>query len=187
LSEENVRAKIRTGDIASATATVLLLYGAEVFGFLAGVLDDLDAARDVYASFRERLWRGLGTFRWNCALRTWSYAIARDELARYRESGSRAAPPPASEDDFPRTTAEPAGEVAILALRRQLVPEEREILILRVDRELPWREIALAFLGCATSEDALEREAARLRHRFHEIKKRLAKAAEEQGIPYPAD
>src|SRR5258708_8381912 len=68
LSEENVRAKIRTGDIASATATALLLYGADVFGFLARVLDDLDAARDVYSSFSERLWKGLSSFQWNCTL-----------------------------------------------------------------------------------------------------------------------
>jgi DNA-directed RNA polymerase specialized sigma24 family protein len=199
LSEDNVRARIRNGDIANATATALLLHGAEVFAFLAGVLDDPEAARDVHASFCDRVGNGLGRFGWTCCLRTWMYAVARGELARHREGprlrardrdpGAANSPPPLSQPPMtaPAPTPRTMAREAVLALRRHLAPEEREIFILRFDRELPWREIALAFLGGAGSEGAIEAESQHLQRRFQEMRRRLAKIAAERGLPSPLD
>jgi len=53
--------------------------------------------------------------------------------------------------------------------------EDRELLILRIDRELSFDEIAVLFVEdpSTTDEPSLRREAARLRKRFQLIKDQL--------------
>jgi RNA polymerase sigma-70 factor (ECF subfamily) len=71
------------------------------------------------------------------------------------------------------------------ALRDELSVDDRTLLILRVDRDLPWDEIARAFLAdpeAVADEDRLRREAARLRKRFQLVKGRLAERAREEGL-----
>jgi RNA polymerase sigma-70 factor (ECF subfamily) len=57
------------------------------------------------------------------------------------------------------------------ALRRQLPAEDQQLLILRVNRELSWTEIAMV-LG----------EATRLRKRFQLAKERLRALARQDGL-----
>jgi DNA-directed RNA polymerase specialized sigma24 family protein len=60
-------------------------------------------------------------------------------------------------------------------LRDSLEPEDRELLVLRVSREMSWREVAEVLSSEAEpSAAALERDAARLRKRFERIKQTLA-------------
>ena len=58
------------------------------------------------------------------------------------------------------------------------------ILVLRVDRDLPWDEVALAFVddpeGC--SDKDRKTEAARLRKRYQHVKERLAERARKEGL-----
>jgi len=58
------------------------------------------------------------------------------------------------------------------------------LLILRVDRDLSWRDIARAFLADPESSDegAMAREAARLRKRYQLVKRQLTKRAREEGL-----
>jgi RNA polymerase sigma-70 factor (ECF subfamily) len=80
----------------------------------------------------------------------------------------------------------------VRALREQLTPEERELLVLRVDRGLDWREIArvLREQSSRSSEGApvddddaeLARDAAALRKRFERTKARLRELAERAGM-----
>jgi len=69
----------------------------------------------------------------------------------------------------------------LTALRDALPIDERTILILRIDRNLTWDEIALAFAESpeAVSEGDRKREAARLRKRFQLVKRRLVAQARE--------
>ena len=57
-------------------------------------------------------------------------------------------------------------------LREQLEPDDRTLLVLRVDRDLPWGEIA-SIVGT--------REAT-LRKRYERIKTRLRELAEAEGL-----
>jgi RNA polymerase sigma-70 factor (ECF subfamily) len=74
------------------------------------------------------------------------------------------------------------------ALREQLPELERELLILRVNRQLAWLEIA-RIMTEATTEAALnftdaelQTEAARLRKRFQKAKEKLRQLAEQAGL-----
>ena len=62
-------------------------------------------------------------------------------------------------------------------LRRTLSPEDQTLLILRVNRELSWKEVAQVL---STAEVPVDEPA--LRKRFERVKTRLRKLAEEQGV-----
>jgi RNA polymerase sigma-70 factor (ECF subfamily) len=192
LAERKVRSLLAKENLSGATAAALELYGAEVFGFVEGVLDDRGGANEVYSAFTERLWRGLSGFHWDCSLRTWSYVIARNELARYRSVQARrtaiqrpisrvpsvAAPEPSTRHPFQRTTF----TEAVARLRGELPDGDRDLLVLRVDRGLSWRDVALSFVGLDAPALTIERESVRLRQRFQLIKRQLKKVATAQGL-----
>ena len=69
-------------------------------------------------------------------------------------------------------------------LRQKLSPEERELLILRVDRGLAWNDLAsvLADDDQRLDEVDVAREAARLRKRFQVLKERLREMARRAGL-----
>jgi RNA polymerase sigma-70 factor (ECF subfamily) len=193
--EAAVRDALRAGDVVRATTEALNAYGAELFGFVVGVLDDYDAARDVYAAISERVWRALAEFSWRCSLRTWVYTIARNELARHHERAGRqrarnvplsAVPSPAVRA---RTTTRPFVRTTLRAafseLRRELSAEDRELLVLRVDRGMAWRDLALTFLGEGAEEGDVLRESTRLRKRLQLVKEKLTRAAASRGILPP--
>jgi RNA polymerase sigma-70 factor (ECF subfamily) len=54
--------------------------------------------------------------------------------------------------------------------------------VLRVDRGLAWDELARVFSEQDLDEEALTREAARLRKRFQLVKEKLKALAEREGI-----
>jgi hypothetical protein len=55
--------------------------------------------------------------------------------------------------------------------------------VLRVDRDLPWEELARIFLDEESpGEEALRRESARLRKRFQLVKGRLREMARAAGL-----
>ena len=69
-------------------------------------------------------------------------------------------------------------------LRERLAEDERDLLILRVDRELSWRDVAHAMLGPDDSpdEERVRRFEVTLRQRFTEVKRKLRELAEEEGL-----
>jgi RNA polymerase sigma-70 factor (ECF subfamily) len=62
-------------------------------------------------------------------------------------------------------------------LRAALDPEERTMLVLRVDKGLPWNEIATVL-----ARDGEEATPAALRKRFERLKAKLARLALEHGL-----
>ena len=68
-------------------------------------------------------------------------------------------------------------------LRDSLNPDDRVILVLRLDRGLSWNEVALVTLGEeGASAEALRRESARLRKRFQDLKEELRVRAQRAGL-----
>jgi RNA polymerase sigma-70 factor (ECF subfamily) len=63
-------------------------------------------------------------------------------------------------------------------LREQLDPEEHELLLLRLDRGLAWKDIARILGG----DDDVDARASALRKRFERAKQRLKKLAIEHGL-----
>jgi RNA polymerase sigma-70 factor, ECF subfamily len=69
-------------------------------------------------------------------------------------------------------------------LRESLPDDDQMLLILRVDRGMDFRELAVALADrdAGLAADEIDREAARLRKRFERVKARLRELAEEAGL-----
>ena len=146
--------------------------------------------------FTEDLWLGLPGFRWECSVRGWTYALARNAANRYLlDEGKRRKRTVhwdtsewMQEAARVQTRTQPYLQTPIKdrvrALRSRLAPEDQSLLLLRIGRKLSWRELAVAFSNPAEppSEAELERESARLRKRFSLATARLKELAREVGL-----
>jgi RNA polymerase sigma factor (sigma-70 family) len=193
-----VRAACDAGDFDGAAAAALQELGAEILGFLVGTVGDYDEASDAFALFSEKLWQSLRQFEWECSLRTWCYRLARNvviDLQRGAGAGKHHVEFSKAPEVFEmaarvRTTTMSAlrtgKRTALERLRDELPEEDRALLVLRVDRDLEWREVALVLTsegGTGLPDDvALARESARLRKRFQLVIKRLRAMAGERGL-----
>lgn len=194
--ESSIRASCASGNFVAATTEALRRYGPELLGFLLSFHEDYDVAGDAFAVFCERLWQTLPEFEWRCSLRTWCYRLARSvaidlqrgEARHGRQVGLSSAPEVLALAERTRTETlsflRTEKRTALERLRDELPEEDRTLLVLRVDRELEWREIALVLAGAPreTDEASLVREAARLRKRFQLVKDRLRSLARERGL-----
>ncbi len=138
-----------------ALALTLRRYEPELSSFLIGVHRDYDEAADAYALLTEDLWRGLPSYRAQGRFSAWVYTLARHASAKVLQRRQRrqqvplsqspealaaTAPEQTSTASFLRSSA----QELIESLRDRLTPEERTLLILRVDRQLSWQETAIA-------------------------------------------
>ena len=194
-TEDEVARLLRAGDIDAATTVALRGYGPEVLGFLAAVSRNEADARDAFSEFSEDLWKGLPRFAGNSSLRTWLYTIARRALWRVMNDPRRH---PDKNMPLSGVVEKVAAEVrestlthlrtavkdGFAQLRAQLPHDEQMLLVLRVDRDLAWRDIAgVMHEGPGELDDAArDREAAALRKRFERIKARLRELGEKAGL-----
>lgn len=185
--EALVRARAEGGAHGAAVTALVEGYGPEIVRYLAAVMraSDDDLA-EVFAMFCEDVVRGLPRFRFGSSVRTWSYTVARHALSRFtrgnRRRGRRITLP-AQLDDVAaeirtRTVSYLRTEVKdrLAQAREQLGPDAREILALRVDRQLGWREIAQILADEELDDDGLRRREQALRKRFETIKRQLKAA-----------
>src|SRR5581483_11651297 len=188
--EREIRTLFDRGDMQGAAAATVRGYGAEIFGFLVATHRSEQDASDIFSDFTEDLVKGLPKFAWACSMRTWAYTIARNAAHRFRRDSQRRAARRANESDLDDVAAKVRTEtLAFLKthnrtrleqLRDSLDPEDRELLILRVDRNLSWNDLALA-LNEEPPED-LAKESARLRKRFQLLKEKLRELAKKEGL-----
>lgn len=189
--ETQIQALRAAGDYEAATTLTLRTYGPELLALLKLRLHDLQEARDAFAWLAEDLWRGMPGFRGDSSLRTWSYAVARNVVRRYvdRELRARLQAIPLSQVSresalsVPLAVPDPSLE-RITRLRAQLTADEQDLLTLRIDKGMDYRDVALVMLydGKAPTDVELSREAARLRKRFQILKAKLRKLVEEEEV-----
>lgn len=172
--EVAIRERFEANDLHAAATLAIQGYGGEVCGYLAAILGDDELAREVFAEAAAEMWRDLSRFRWEASFRTWIYALARHRLAahlkrhgRQRTVGLSEAPESAAQHVPARTTTAPWRRTdvkdTVRRLRQSLSHTDRELLVLRIDRGMSWRQIAQIVGG---QEPAL-------RQRFGRIKDRL--------------
>jgi RNA polymerase sigma-70 factor, ECF subfamily len=173
---------VRAGRARDAANLLVGVHGRELQVFLHRVLGDVELVDEAYSATCERLWRGLPGFRWESSVRSWCYVIARREASRCRTRArargnettlSAAAAVPVSEK---LATVSTTRRAQLESLRAALSDEDRDLLVLRVEQDLAWKEIAAAFLEEDAAAELLEREAARLRQRFRAIRRTVAAA-----------
>ena len=195
LGEDAIRTACRAGDSRLATEEALRAYGAEIYGLLLSRHSG-DDADDAFSLFAERLFTKMGEFGFRCSMRTWVYLLARRASRDIRRMGPRAGTrvPLSEASGLNALVAKARTETqsllraetvsAFARLREELPEDDRELLVLRVDREMEWEDVALVFLGdeAVPSAEARKREASRLRKRFQLVKSRLKALALERGL-----
>ena len=187
--ESRIRELTEASRLRAALTCAIEGYGAEVLGYLHAVASAGIDADDAFSEVCERTWRGLPDFEWRSSFRTWMYAIARNVLRnRVRSSSGRRrvvsltdAPEIAEVAERVRTTTavylRTETKTRLQEVRASLDPDDRALLVLRVDRKLGWNEIAMVLCDEGDDDDAtVAREAARLRKRFERLKAKVTEA-----------
>jgi len=190
--EARVRARCEAGEIEDAVADAVRGYGEEVFSFIAARFANEDDAAEVFSQACEDLLSSLPTFRWRASLRTWFYRLARTAAVRYKRSplnrgDRRVALSNVSEIAYQvrsRTMAHLRTEVKdrVRALRDRLEEDDRQLLELRIDRDLSWNDIAEVLADDELEDADVARAAAAARQRFQKLKSKLRELAIADGL-----
>jgi RNA polymerase sigma-70 factor (ECF subfamily) len=185
--EEQLRRLAAGGDHRRTATLAVRAYGPEILGFLVAIHRDEEEASEVFAQFCEELWRSLPGFQMRASFRTWLYVLARhashrhSQRARRRQKERRLSECPEIEEIAERVRTatlsflRTAARDRLSEVRRALPVDDQELLILRVDKELEWSELACVFHeGSGELAGAeLLRGAARMRKRYQLLKDRL--------------
>jgi RNA polymerase sigma-70 factor (ECF subfamily) len=190
--ERELRARVEAGELERATTLAITSYGPELLGYLQAMSRDDDLASEAFAIACEQLWKHLARFRWDASLRTWLYQVARNALTRLRRMpGQRA------ERNIPLSLVTSIAEVqrqstaihqrtesknALRELRESLSPDDHELLLLRLDRGMAWKDIARATSDEELGAAALTARAAMLRKRYERVKAELREKAIAAGL-----
>jgi RNA polymerase sigma-70 factor (ECF subfamily) len=193
-----VRSVYDAGDLKRAATLVLERHSAAIARFLSVRLRSGTLADEAFSQFCEDLWRGLPGFRFTAPVRVWVWILARNAATRVASAGFRKRERLVEhEEAFAQVSEHVRTSTArflrtetkqgIRELRAQLSDDEQTLLVLRIDRELSWKELAI-IMGEAPSEatdSELARASARVRTRFQAIKQRLRALADRAGLLAP--
>lgn len=188
-----IRDLLSSGKVPEAVEGAIRLYGPELLGFIAALVRDHDVAGDVFSEACEDVWRGLAGFRGASSLRTWLYTVTRHACSRYFDNGyQRGRRPLSAADRLDEVQAQVRTQTltylrtetrsAVQRLRDGLTPEQQTLLILRVDRQLSWNDIACIVSDGELDEEGIKREAAACRKRFERAMDRLKDLAKQAGL-----
>lgn len=173
-------------DPRAAAGEAIRGLGPAILRYLRALLRDEDDAADAFSAWAEALWKNLPDFRREASLRTWAYRIAWSCARSLRDEAWRKRGRPLATGEASLLAAEVRTKSALAyelkrqaldELRATLSQEDQSLLVLRIDQELSWAEIAhvLATEGAPV-------EPAALMKRFERLKARLAKLAKERGL-----
>jgi RNA polymerase sigma-70 factor, ECF subfamily len=146
--EQQLSVLLLEQDWNAAIALAQQSFGAEIYGYLRAVLQDEALAEDALQAFRLALVRGIRTFQRRCEFRVWAYIVAKHEALRVRKSRSTVRS--LDSTDLARLRAasstrdwdKSVNVRKMDCVRSRLTESERELLVLRVDRNMSWAAIA---------------------------------------------
>lgn len=183
-AEAAIDAALDAGDGSEAIRLAIAHYGPELMSFLAAVHGSREDALEVFADASADLVRTIKQFERRSSLRTWLYALARNASHRYFDDSYRRRRASLSEaSDLAELVRTATAEFMrtewkdrLRQLREELDPGDRAVLVLRVDRQLSWAEIAEVMGEAPTAASS-----ARYRKRFERIKEKLRQSAVRSG------
>ena len=168
-------------------ASTVRAYGPELITWLVSMFPSEADAYDAFSRMSEELCRSFKRFDRRCSIRTWCYMLARHAAFHVRSQPRKRREVPLSELPSVHGAVSHAWNTTRRAkqhtrsiyaeIRRQLDDDDQALLILRVDRDLAWRDIAMVFLGEAAADDEVARKAAMLRKHFGRVTERLRELA----------
>jgi len=177
---------LAAGDVRGAATEVIRAHGPAVIRYLRALLRDEGAASDAFSLFAEWAWEGIGRFQRESSVRTWALGVAWNAARRVRDEAwqkrrKRLNTSEASKLADQIRTSSPLEfqrqADRLQELRRELSPIEQNLLVLRVDQQLSWEEIATLFSAAGEPVSA-----AVLRKRFERLKARIGALARKRGL-----
>jgi RNA polymerase sigma-70 factor (ECF subfamily) len=194
IDENDVRRAHAAGEHKRAIELTVRLWGPTIASHLHGIIDNRADAEEAFSEWAESLLTAIPGFEWQSSLKTYLFAVAyyaRCNMLRRRQKQRRregAVPTSqvsaiAAEVWFVTVRDVPAEVLArVNALRQHLTPDERSILLLRVDQGLSWDDVARVLPPEVRGEGTESEINARLRTRFKRLVKRLDQFAKDQGL-----
>ncbi|HTJ44093.1 MAG TPA: sigma-70 family RNA polymerase sigma factor [Kofleriaceae bacterium] len=174
--ETAVSERLAREDLRGAATVALRAYGPQLLGYLRATLPD-GAADDAFSLFCELFWKGLPGFRGESSILTWSYQLAWSAARRVLEDPQRWRARRLDTDEMNGIVQEVRSSTAphlrqssadqLAKIRSQLDFTEQTLLVLRIDRELEWDEIATV----------MSIDSATLRKRFQRLKAKIRELA----------
>ncbi len=186
--EDRVRAARDASDWAAAATALIAGYGPEILRYLVSLAPDRTRAADAFSRFCESVWLALPEFRADATFRVWCYSLARYALSReLRDPNARAdrrvplSEVPSAEQAMTEVRARTAEYLRsetkdrLARVRASLHRDDQALLVLRINRQLGWSEIAhaLAEPDEALTPKQLAQRSAALRKRYQRIKDEL--------------
>jgi RNA polymerase sigma-70 factor (ECF subfamily) len=180
-TDQEAQRLAESGDLAGAATLLIQTYGPGVIGWLRAITASPDEADEAFAATCERLWRALPEFQWPGAPKTWLYTVGRNVVIDRQRRGTQ-------QRNVPLSGAPPVAAVVrsttaayrkthakqhLQELRDALDPQDRSLLILRIDRGMAWSEIGAVLCDDGTDPEAIKRASARARKRFERVKSKL--------------
>jgi RNA polymerase sigma-70 factor, ECF subfamily len=183
--ERQLRALHGQGKFEEVAVIALRTYQAEVLRWLRNSVRDEVAAQEIWSICLENFWKILPAFRFEASIRNLLYRLARfatygyfrgrqrEQLAPESLLDSHAAPDLAETDE--RFTTEIRNELKQLC--EGLTIKQRMILMLKVEQEMSWDDIAriMSKPGELLMGEAFRREVVNLRQQFSRLKQELAR------------
>ena len=188
--DRELRVMLAEGERERATELAIRTYGPELVGWLRSIMASDADAQDAFSRMSEELWNSLQRFDGRCSVRTWCYMLARHAAAHVRSQPRNTHEVLVSSVpsvlgavthvwNTTKSSAQRADDV-YAAIRGELVEEDQTLLVLRVDKNLSWREISYVLCGEDAPDDDVVRKAATLRKQFERIKVRLRELAADR-------
>ena len=155
-------------------------YSPAVFGYLHRMSDDRHLAEDLTSETFYRAMRGIDGFRGDSSVKTWLLRIARNLYLNRKRGSDRASSledleargiEPLVEDDPESRLIRDEEDEAVRKALRSLPEDDRSILLLCAEDELPCREIA----------DVLGISLTAAKVRLFRARRRLAGLLDKQG------
>jgi RNA polymerase sigma factor (sigma-70 family) len=185
--EDQIGASLDAGNLHVAAALAIRGIGRPVLLYLVKLLQDHNAAQEVFSRTCEKLWRGIGGFRRESTMATWFHRIAWNAARDYRMEARHRHERRLDTSEVGQL----ANEVRVTTLRylktevrdrlaklkQELDVEDRSLLVLRVERAMSWKDVALVMSKHGRPVD--ERT---LRKRYERLKTRLRKLAQAEGL-----
>jgi RNA polymerase sigma-70 factor, ECF subfamily len=195
-AEQLIREACDRGEHGLGAKRAFEAYGSEIFAFLIARLRVRSEAEEAFSAFAEDLCNGLPSFEFRCSMRGYCYVLARNASSRLTRQPHRRAEGQLSHALPESITALMSRERTptemhrrtdikhrVRRLRDRLPDEDQLLLILHIDRRLPWNEIAIVMHAEEPLDAAGQaRESARLRKRFERIKSVLRELAKDDGL-----
>jgi RNA polymerase sigma-70 factor (ECF subfamily) len=171
---ENVRERIRAGDLRGAGSSLVVAYAADVLATCVAMVRDRAAAEDLVQEVFADALRGLSTFRGDSSPRTWLLSIARNRCIDYLRAKKRdpwggvvdeSQADPDAHADRGAFGVEWFAERAELPRALEALAEiDRALIVLRFKNGLEYDELAAAFgLREGTVRMRVSRALARMR------------------------